>query len=71
MSSSRGTGRPAASVHDYPEHLNPFSNDGTSPQPRQTQQESKSSPKESKRKFWTFGRSRKKRSNSFSLKSTW
>ncbi|XP_074098064.1 uncharacterized protein LOC141526834 [Cotesia typhae] len=31
----------------------------------------KDKDKDSKNKFWTFGRSRKKRSNSFSIKSTW
>ncbi|EZA61548.1 hypothetical protein DMN91_004313 [Ooceraea biroi] len=69
MSSSKPR-RPIISIYNYPEHLNPFNDDATNPQP-QTHQESKSSSKESKHKFWTFGRSRKKRSNSFSLKSTW
>lgn len=68
MSSSRPR-RPSVSIYDYPEHLNPFNDDTTSSQP-QVHHEGKSS-KESRHKFWTFGRSRKKRSNSFSIKSTW
>ncbi|KYM96798.1 PREDICTED: uncharacterized protein LOC108779066 [Cyphomyrmex costatus] len=68
MSSSRSR-RPSVSIYDYPEHLNPFSDDTTNSQ-SQVQHEGKSS-KDSKHKFWTFGRSRKKRSNSFSIKSTW
>ncbi|XP_012233674.2 uncharacterized protein [Linepithema humile] len=68
MSSSRPR-RPSVSICDYPEHLNPF-NDGTTNSQSQVNHESKSS-KELKHKFWTFGRSRKKRSNSFSIKSTW
>ncbi|XP_046838367.1 protein split ends-like isoform X1 [Vespa crabro] len=68
--------RPSVSIYDYPEHLNPFNDDGTSPpssHPRLQRENSKTttSPKEIKHKFWTFGRSRKKRSNSFSIKSTW
>lgn len=68
--------RPSISIYDYPEHLNPFNDDTTSPppspsHPRLQRENSKSSSKEVKHKFWTFGRSRKKRSNSFSLKSTW
>ncbi|XP_047354095.1 muscle M-line assembly protein unc-89-like isoform X1 [Vespa velutina] len=68
--------RPSVSIYDYPEHLNPFNDDGTSPpssHPRLQCENSKTttSPKEIKHKFWTFGRSRKKRSNSFSIKSTW
>ncbi|KAL0129574.1 hypothetical protein PUN28_001679 [Cardiocondyla obscurior] len=68
MSSSRPR-RPSVSIYDYPEHLNPFNDDTANSHP-QVHRESKSS-KESKHKFWTFGRSRKKRSNSFSIKSTW
>ncbi|KAL6259906.1 hypothetical protein P5V15_009817 [Pogonomyrmex californicus] len=69
MSSSRPR-RPSVSIYDYPEHLNPFNDDTTNSQP-QVHHEGKSS-KESKHKFWTFGRrDRKKRSNSFSIKSTW
>lgn len=68
MSSSQRPRRPSVSIYDYPEHLNPF-NDDTHNQ-SQVHHEGKSS-KESKHKFWTFGRSRKKRSNSFSIKSTW
>jgi len=68
MSTSRPR-RPSVSIYDYPEHLNPFNDDTTNSQP-QVHHESKSS-KDSKHKFWTFGRSRKKRSNSFSIKSTW
>ncbi|KAF7417472.1 hypothetical protein HZH68_000125 [Vespula germanica] len=68
--------RPSVSIYDYPEHLNPFNDDTTSPpssHPRLQRENSKTSgcPKEIKHKFWTFGRSRKKRSNSFSIKSTW
>ncbi|KAK9302238.1 hypothetical protein QLX08_005684 [Tetragonisca angustula] len=66
MSQSR---RPSISIHDYPEHLNPFSGDDiTSTQPYFYRD---AKTKDSKHKFWTFGRSRKKRSNSFSIKSTW
>ncbi|KOC68596.1 hypothetical protein WH47_06387 [Habropoda laboriosa] len=65
MSRSR---RPSVSIYDYPEHLNPFNDDIHTPQPT-LPREGKS--KDSKHKFWTFGRSRKKRSNSFSIKSTW
>ncbi|XP_011869588.1 PREDICTED: uncharacterized protein LOC105562983 [Vollenhovia emeryi] len=68
MSSSRPR-RPSVSIYDYPEHLNPFNDDTAHSQP-QMHHEGKSS-KETKHKFWTFGRSRKKRSNSFSIKSTW
>ncbi|XP_020292260.1 uncharacterized protein LOC109858943 [Pseudomyrmex gracilis] len=68
MSSPRPR-RSSVSIYDYPEHLNPFNDDTTSSQP-QMRHEIKSS-KESRHKFWTFGRSRKKRSNSFSIKSTW
>ncbi|XP_012532948.1 uncharacterized protein LOC105834783 [Monomorium pharaonis] len=68
MSSSRSR-RPSVSIYDYPEHLNPFNDDTTYSQP-QVHRDGKSS-KDSKHKFWTFGRSRKKRSNSFSIKSTW
>lgn len=71
MSSSQPTSQPSISIYDYPEHLNPFNSDNTMNSQPQVPQESKSSSKESKHKFWTFGRSRKKRSNSFSLKSTW
>lgn len=65
MSRSR---RPSVSIYDYPEHLNPFNDEITSAQP-QLYRDGKT--KDSKHKFWTFGRSRKKRSNSFSIKSTW
>ncbi|EGI62226.1 PREDICTED: uncharacterized protein LOC105149301 [Acromyrmex echinatior] len=68
MSSSRPR-RPSVSIYDYPEHLNPFNDDTTNSQ-SQVHHEGKSS-KDSKHKFWTFGKSRKKRSNSFSIKSTW
>ncbi|XP_033336475.2 uncharacterized protein LOC117226346 [Megalopta genalis] len=60
--------RPKVSIYDYPEHLNPFNDELNNIQPH-TYQDAKS--KDSKHKFWTFGRSRKKRSNSFSIKSTW
>ncbi|XP_072760649.1 uncharacterized protein [Anoplolepis gracilipes] len=69
MSSSQRPRRPSVSIYDYPEHLNPFNDDTTNSQ-SQVYHEGKSS-KESKHKFWTFGKSRKKRSNSFSIKSTW
>ncbi|XP_031829631.1 uncharacterized protein LOC116425710 [Nomia melanderi] len=65
MSRSR---RPSVSIYDYPEHLNPFNDEVTNMQPPMYRDEK---TKESKHKFWTFGRSRKKRSNSFSIKSTW
>ncbi|XP_012171700.1 uncharacterized protein LOC100648112 [Bombus terrestris] len=65
MSQSR---RPSISIHDYPEHLNPFSDDITNAQPYFYRD---GKTKDSKHKFWTFGRSRKKRSNSFSIKGTW
>ncbi|XP_017759316.1 PREDICTED: uncharacterized protein LOC108550164 [Eufriesea mexicana] len=65
MSQSR---RPSISIHDYPEHLNPFSDDFTNTQSHFYRD---GKTKDSKYKFWTFGRSRKKRSNSFSIKSTW
>lgn len=65
MSQSR---RSSVSIHDYPEHLNPFNDDITSTQ-SYFYRDGKA--KDSKHKFWTFGRSRKKRSNSFSIKSTW
>ncbi|XP_071578443.1 uncharacterized protein [Temnothorax nylanderi] len=69
MSSSRPR-RPSVSIYDYPEHLNPFNDDTMTNSQPQVHHESKSS-KESKHKLWTFGRTRKKRSNSFSIKSTW
>ncbi|XP_043258220.1 uncharacterized protein LOC122400702 [Colletes gigas] len=65
MSQSR---RPSVSIYDYPEHLNPFSDEITNNQPRMYRD---GKTKDSKHKFWTFGRTRKKRSNSFSIKSTW
>lgn len=65
MSRSR---RPSISIYNYPEHLNPFNEDTPNAQPNLPRD---GKPKESKNKFWTFGRSRKKRSNSFSIKSTW
>ncbi|CAL7945602.1 unnamed protein product [Xylocopa violacea] len=65
MSRSR---RPSVSIHDYPEHLNPFSDDITS---TQSYLYHDGKAKDPKHKFWTFGKSRKKRSNSFSIKSTW
>lgn len=65
MSQSR---RSSISIHDYPEHLNPFSDDITNTQPYFY---CDAKTKDSKHKFWTFGRSRKKRSNSFSIKNTW
>lgn len=60
--------RTKVSIYNYPEHLNPFNEELNNVQP-QTYQDTKT--KDSKHKFWTFGRSRKKRSNSFSIKSTW
>lgn len=65
MSRSR---RPSVSIYDYPEHLNPFNDEVTNGQPPLYRD---GKTKDSKHKFWTFGRSRKKRSNSFSIKSTW
>lgn len=64
MSLSR---RPRVSIDDYPEHLNPFSEEITNAQPQIYRDEK---TKDSKHKFWTFGRSRKKRSNSFYMKLT-
>ncbi|XP_053988040.1 muscle M-line assembly protein unc-89-like isoform X3 [Hylaeus volcanicus] len=66
MSRSR---RPSVSIYDYPEHLNPFNDEITNNQPRVVYRDGKT--KDTKNKFWTFGRTRKKRSNSFSIKSTW
>ncbi|XP_014472171.1 PREDICTED: uncharacterized protein LOC106743139 [Dinoponera quadriceps] len=66
---STRTRRPSISIYDYPEHLNPFNDDITNSQPP-IYREGKT-PKEPRNKFWTFGRSRKKRSHSFSIKSTW
>ncbi|XP_076644981.1 uncharacterized protein LOC143354599 isoform X2 [Halictus rubicundus] len=60
--------RTKVSIYDYPEHLNPFNDELNNVEPH-TYQDAKT--KDSKHKFWTFGRSRKKRSNSFSIKSTW
>ncbi|XP_033226216.1 protein piccolo-like isoform X2 [Belonocnema kinseyi] len=62
--------RPSISIHDYPEHLNPFKEASPSV-PSQIFKEKKSTEKETKTKFWTFGRGRKKRSHSFSIKNTW
>ncbi|XP_077260001.1 uncharacterized protein LOC143896212 [Temnothorax americanus] len=70
MSSSRPR-RPSVSIYDYPEHLNPFNDDAMTTSQPQVHRESKSLKESSKHKFWTFGRTRKKRSNSFSIKSTW
>ncbi|XP_012275690.1 muscle M-line assembly protein unc-89 isoform X2 [Orussus abietinus] len=66
--------KPSISVYDYPEHLNPFKDDEKASKDARTtvNGDAKLAPvKEPKSKFWTFGRSRKKRSNSFSIKSTW
>ncbi|XP_011167600.1 uncharacterized protein LOC105201331 [Solenopsis invicta] len=76
MSSSSRPRRPSVSIYDYPEHLNPFNDDSSDttnsqPQMHRTLESLGKSSKDSKHKFWTFGRSRKKRSNSFSIKSTW
>lgn len=65
MSRSR---RPSVTIYDYPEHLNPFNEEITNTQPHMYRDGKSKDPKH---KFWTFGRSRKKRSNSFSIKSTW
>lgn len=58
------SGRPSLSIYDYPEHLNPFNEEIPGGH-------GEVKAKDSKHKFWTFGRSKKKRSNSFSIKSTW
>ncbi|KZC11751.1 PREDICTED: uncharacterized protein LOC107189930 [Dufourea novaeangliae] len=58
----------SVSSNDYPEHLNPFNEEITNMQPPMYRD---GKTKDTKHKFWTFGRSRKKRSNSFSIKSTW
>ncbi|XP_043280282.1 uncharacterized protein [Venturia canescens] len=70
--------RPSISIYDYPEDLNPFNDDSTTTATTTTNgtkkinHEAKNSVKDSKHKFWTFGRSKKKqRSNSFSIKTTW
>ena len=67
--------RPSVSIYDYPEELNPFKDESTTPTtPIQIngQKSCVKEPKEPKNKFWTFGRSKKKqRSNSFSIKSKW
>lgn len=60
--------RPSISVHDYPEHLNPFNDEIANIQPHLYRD---GKTKDAKHKFWTFGRSKKKRSHSFSIKSTW
>lgn len=62
--------RPSISIHNYPEHLNPF-NDNSCSVPSQIHKDNKSTEKETKHKFWSFGKGRKKRSHSFSIKSTW
>ncbi|XP_076233886.1 uncharacterized protein LOC143178862 isoform X2 [Calliopsis andreniformis] len=66
MSQSR---RSSVTIYDYPEHLNPFNEEITNNTQSTLHRDGKT--KDSKHKFWTFGRSRKKRSNSFSIKSTW
>ncbi|XP_034951810.1 probable WRKY transcription factor protein 1 [Chelonus insularis] len=71
--------RPSVSIYDYPEELNPFRDDENEEEneepvlrrPNNTINNQSKVEKEPKNKFWTFGRSRKKRSNSFSIKSTW
>lgn len=60
--------RTKVTIYNYPEHLNPFNEELNNVEPPAYQD---AKTKESKHKFWTFGRSRKKRSNSFSIKSTW
>ncbi|CAD6243810.1 GSCOCG00013150001-RA-CDS [Cotesia congregata] len=62
--------RPSISTHEYPEDLNPFK-DETEDSEDQVILRRPLPHKDTKNKFWTFGRSRKKRSNSFSIKSTW
>ncbi|KAK0166193.1 hypothetical protein PV328_004634 [Microctonus aethiopoides] len=67
--------RPSVSIYEYPEDLNPFKDDEMEQvelrKPYIPLNNEKSGTKEHKQKFWTFGKSRKKRSNSFSIKSTW
>ncbi|XP_017884639.1 uncharacterized protein LOC108627739 [Ceratina calcarata] len=60
--------RPIVSVYDYPEHLNPFNDEIANVQPHLYRD---GKTKDAKHKFWTFGRGKKKRSHSFSIKSTW
>lgn len=63
--------RPSISIHDYPEHLNPFNDTNPSVNTQMRKENNKSTEKETKHKFWSFGKGRKKRSHSFSIKSTW
>lgn len=67
MSRSR---RPSVSIYDYPEDLNPFKDSIPTNETSSDVVELRQN-KEPKNKFWTFGRSKKKRSNSFSVKSAW
>ncbi|XP_043463893.1 uncharacterized protein LOC122499538 [Leptopilina heterotoma] len=68
---SRPSRRPSISIHDYPEHLNPFNDNNPSANMQMRKDNNKSTEKETKHKFWSFGKGRKKRSHSFSIKSTW
>ncbi|XP_046409369.1 putative uncharacterized protein DDB_G0292292 isoform X1 [Neodiprion fabricii] len=63
--------RPSVSIHDYPEDLNPFKDAANTPAMQSAVSVELRQGKEPKNKFWTFGRSKKKRSNSFSVKSAW
>lgn len=75
MHSLNQSRRPSVSIYEYPEDLNPFKDDEMDQvelrKPYIPLNNEKSGTKEHKHKFWTFGKSRKKRSNSFSIKSTW
>ncbi|XP_015116619.1 uncharacterized protein LOC107040868 [Diachasma alloeum] len=61
--------RPSITIYDYPEDLNPFKDDNEEVSNKLPVNGSRE--REDKKKFWTFGRNKKKRSHSFSIKSTW
>lgn len=71
--------RPSVSIYDYPEDLNPFKDEENNDDVVLRKSNNSvingdarlDNKEHNKHKFWTFGRSRKKRSNSFSIKSTW
>uniref|UniRef100_A0A0C9PR75 Uncharacterized protein n=1 Tax=Fopius arisanus TaxID=64838 RepID=A0A0C9PR75_9HYME len=58
--------RPSVTIYDYPEDLNPFRDDN-----EEVRKLPVTATRDEKKKFWTFGRNKKKRSHSFSIKSTW
>ncbi|XP_063984982.1 serine/arginine repetitive matrix protein 1-like [Diachasmimorpha longicaudata] len=61
--------RPSVTIYDYPEDLNPFKDDNEEVSHKLPVNSTRE--KDDKKKFWTFGRNKKKRSHSFSIKSTW